>query len=104
MMEHRKTEVFYFSRLHRVFDPPLFDLSSIEGLILCYKNTWRYLGYIFNRKLFFQQYIDFYTNKAISMVKYMKILRNLVHSLASQQKYLLYRSCVLPIVLYRFQL
>ena len=39
MIEHGKTKVFHFSRLHRVFDPSLLDLSSIGGLILCPKNT-----------------------------------------------------------------
>jgi len=62
------------------------------------------LEYIFDRKLFFQQHIDFYANKAISTVKCMKILGNSVCSLASQQKHLLYRSCILPIALYEFQL
>jgi len=62
------------------------------------------LEYIFNRKLFFQQHIDFYMNKAISTVKCMKILRNSVHSLAPQQKCLLYRSCILSTALYGFQL
>jgi len=65
---------------------------------------WRYLGYIFDRKLSFQQFINFYANKAISTIKYMKILENSVHSLAPQQKCLLYRSCILPITLYEFQL
>jgi len=46
MMEYKKTEVFHFSRLYGVFNPSLLDLSSIGGLILCFKNTWRYLGYI----------------------------------------------------------
>ena len=83
MMEYGKTEVFHFSRSHGVFDPLPLDLSSIGGLILHPKNTWRYLKYIFDRKLFFQQHIDFYANKAISMVKCMKILGNLVCGLAS---------------------
>jgi len=104
IIEHRKTEVFHFSRLYEVFDSPLLDLSLIGGPILYPKNTWRYLEYIFDRKLFFWQHIDFYVNKAISTVKCMKILRNSVCNLVSQQKHLLYRSCVLPIVLYRFQL
>jgi len=43
-------------------------------------------------------------NKAISTVKCMKILGNFVYSLASQQKCLLYKNYILPIVLYRFQL
>jgi len=34
MMEHGKIEVFYFSRLHGAFDPPLLDILPIGGLIL----------------------------------------------------------------------
>ena len=78
IMEHGKTEVFYFSRLHGIFDPPPLNLITLEGPILCSKNTWRYLDFIFDGKLSFQQHIDFYTNKAISTVKYMKILGNSV--------------------------
>ena len=53
IMEHGKTEVFYFSRLYGIFDPPPFDLTPLGGSILYSKNTWRYLDFIFNRKLFF---------------------------------------------------
>ena len=72
--------------------------------MLYLKDTWKYLGFIFNRKLSFHQYIDYYSNKAISTVKYMKILGNLVRGLIPYQKCLLYRSCILPITLYGFQL
>ena len=81
LVKHLKTKVFHFSRLQRVFNPPLLDLSPLGNSILYLKDTWRYLEFIFNRKLCFHQYIDFYTNKAISMVKYMKILGNLTRGL-----------------------
>ena len=97
-------QVFYFSRLHGVFDPLSLDLSSPGSPILCPRETCRYLGFIFDRKLSFCQHINFYTNKAISMVKCMKILRNSVHGLIPHQKHLLYRGCILPIILYGFQL
>ena len=42
------------------------------------KNLWKYLGFIFNRKLSFHQHIDYYLNKAISTVKCMKLLGNLL--------------------------
>ena len=103
-MEHTKTEVFHFSRSNGIFDPPPFDLSILCGPILCLRETWKYLGFIFNRKLSFNQHVNFYVNKAISIVKYMKILGNYVHSLIPYQKQLFYRSCVLPIALYGFQL
>ena len=65
---------------------------------------WKYLGFIFNRKLLFHQHINFYSNKVMSTVKYMKILSNSNRSINPTQKCLLYRTCVLPIVLYGFQL
>jgi len=55
-------------------------------------------------QLLFWQHIDYYANKALSTVKYMKILGNSACGLISNQKYLLYRSCVLSIALYGFQL
>ena len=103
-IEHSKTEVFYFSRSLIDFSPPPLDLSPIGGPLLVPKNTWKYLGFIFNRKLSFHKHINYYTNKAISMVKCMKILGNLTRGFNPHQKCLLYRSCTLPIALYGFQL
>ena len=31
VVEHEKTEVFYFSRLHGTFDPPPLDLTTLRG-------------------------------------------------------------------------
>ena len=90
IVEHSKTEVFHFTRSQGIFNPPPLDLSPIGGLILCPKELWKYLGFIFDRKLTFHQHIDFYSNKAMSMVKYMKILDNLNYGLIPNQKYLLY--------------
>ena len=77
VVKHGKTDVFHFSRSHEAFNPPPLDLSSLGGPILLSKDTWRYLGFIFDCKLTFRNHIDFYTNKAISMVKCMKLLGNL---------------------------
>ena len=77
MIEHSKTEVFHFNRSHGSFNPSSLDLSSIGGPILYPKNSWKYLGFIFDWKLTFHQYIDFYSNKAISIVKCMRLLGNL---------------------------
>ena len=96
--------MLYFFRSTSIFNPPLLNLSALGGPILCSKNTQKYLGFYFNRKLLFHHHIDYYENKTILTVKYMKILRNLSHSLIPHQKCLLYRSCVLPITLYNFQL
>ena len=38
IVEHSKTEVFHFTRLHSSFNHPSLDLSSIGGPILCPKN------------------------------------------------------------------
>jgi len=104
VVEHSKTEVFHFNRSHGVFNPPPLDLSPLGGNILILSNTWKYLGFIFDRKLIFHQHVDFYTNKAIFTVKYMKLLSNSSCSINPLQKQLLYRMCVLPIALYGFQL
>jgi len=81
IIEHSKTEVFYFTRSHGSFNPPPLNLSSIGGPTLYPKDTWKYLGFIFDRKLSFHQHIDYYSNKAISTVKCMKILENSVRGL-----------------------
>ena len=104
IVEHSKTEVFHFNRSQDFFNPSPLDLSSIGGTVLQPKSTWKYLGFIFDRKLFFHQYVNFYSNKAMSMVKCMKILSNSNWGINPTQKYLFYRTCVLPITLYEFQL
>ena len=104
IVEHLKTEVFHFSRSHGPFNPLSLDLLPLGGPILSPKNSWKYLGFIFNRKLTFHQHIDFYSNRALSSVKCMKLLRNSSHGISPLQKHLLYRCCILPIALYGFQL
>ena len=104
VVKHSKTEFFHFNRSHGVFNPPPLDLSPLGGNILLPSNTWKYLGFIFDRKLTFHQHVDFYVNKAISMVKCMKLLGNSSRGINPLQKHLLYRLCILSIVLYEFQL
>jgi len=53
VIEHEKTENFHFFRVHRILNPPLLNLSTLGGSILHSKETWNYLGFIFNRKLTF---------------------------------------------------
>ena len=77
IIKHRKTDIFYFSRSHSTFNPPPLDLSPLGGLVLLPKDIWRYLRFIFNHKLTFRSYINFYANKAISTIKCMKLLSNL---------------------------
>jgi len=101
-LKYSKTEIFHFLRLNRLFNPLPLDFFTLGGSILFPKEVWRYLGFIFDRKLTFHQHIDFYANKAILMVKSMKILGNSVCSLITNQKHLFYKSCVLFIALYGF--
>ena len=76
VIKHGKTEIFHFNRSHGIFKPPPLDLTLLGSPFLCPKDTWKYLGFFFDRKLMFHQYIDHYLNKAISMVKCMKLLGN----------------------------
>ena len=52
-VEHSKTEVFHFSRSHGSFNPPPLNISTLESPILYPKEVWKYLGFIFNKKLSF---------------------------------------------------
>ena len=103
IIKHSKTEIFHFNRLYGFFNPSPLDLSTIKGSTLHSKDSWKYLGFIFNRKLIFHQHIN-YSNKAILTVKCMKLLGNSSQEIIPIQKHLLYRCCVLPITLYSYQL
>ena len=48
IVEHSKTDIFHFNRSHRVFNPPPLELSAIGGPILKPKDSWKYLGFIFD--------------------------------------------------------
>jgi len=104
VVEHSKTGVFHFSRLHSIFNPLPLDLTALGSPILLPKTIWQYLGFFFNQKLTFCHHIDSYTNKAIFTIKCMKILGNSSRDLILLQKRWLYICCVLPIALYDFQL
>ena len=102
-MKHGKTEVFHFSRSWELFNPPSLDFIVLGRPSLLPKDTWWYLGFIFNQKLLFKHYIDFYANRATSTIKCMKILGNSTRGLNPMQKRHLYRCCILSIALYGFQ-
>ena len=104
IVKYSKTENFHFSRVQGPFNPLPLDLFMLRGPILSPKNLWKYLDFIFNKKLTFHQHIDFYSNRAISSVKCMKLLGNSSQGISPLQKRLLYRSWILPIALYGFQL
>jgi len=76
IVKRSKTEIFHFSRVQGPFNPPPLDLSMLRGPILSPKNSWKYLGFIFDRKLTFHQHIDFYSNRVISSIRCMKLLEN----------------------------
>ena len=48
IIEHAKTEIFHFNRSYEVFNPPPLDFLPIRGPMLCPKDTWKYLGFIFD--------------------------------------------------------
>ena len=104
IVEHGKTDIFHFSRSHSLFNPPPLNLSPLGGPVLLPKDTWKYLGFIFNCKLNFRNHIDFYANKTISTIKCVKLLGNSLRGINSLQKRKLYRCCALSIVLYSFPL
>jgi len=62
------------------------------------------LGFIFDRNLSFHQHISFYSNKALSTIKSMKMLENSTRGLLPYQKQFFYKMCILLIVLYKFSL
>ena len=72
-----------------VFNPPSLDLTLLRGSILWPNNSWKYLDFIFDRKLTFYQHVDFYANKSISTVKCMKLLGNSNRDINPLQKHLL---------------
>ena len=104
IVKHSKTEIFHFNRSYSTFNPPSLNLSPLGSNILGPNNTWKYLGFIFDRKLIFHQHVNFYMNKLISTIKYMKIIGNSNWGINPSQKHFLYRSCILSIALYGFQL
>jgi hypothetical protein len=62
------------------------------------------LGFFFNQKLLFKEHIRFYTTRALTMVQAMGMLGNLVQGLIPMHKRLLYRLCVIPVMMYGLRL
>ena len=103
VMEHSKSEVFHFTQARNLPNPSI-DLTSVGGPLLHPKPIWRYLGFFFNRKLNFHHYVHHYVIKCLSTLNAMKMLGNSSRGLLPMQKRLLYRTCIIPIALYDFQL
>ena len=95
-----------FSTLQEPATPPnpSINLSSVGGSVISPKPIWWYLGFYFNCKLNFNYHTHFYATKCLSTLSTMKMLGNSSRGLLPIQKRLLYKTCVLPIVLYGFQL
>jgi len=103
-IKHNKLEVFYFSRTTKNYNLSLLYLGPLEGSLLQPKNNWRYLSFFFDRKLSFHHNIYFYSNKVLFTIKDMKMLDNSTRELLLSHKLLLYRMCIMSIILYSFQL
>ena len=100
-IEHDKSEVFHFLRMTKNKESSPLDFRLTDSIILKPKH---YLGFFFDKKLCFEHYICYYTNKALSTIMNMKTLGNFTRELSLVYKHLLYRNCILYIILYRFLL
>ena len=103
VIEHNKSKVFHFTRAYNPPNPPI-NLMLVGGPILHPKPIWRYLGFFFDRKLNFHHYVHFYVTKCLSTLNTMKMLGNSSRGLLPTQKHFLYRTYIIPIALYGFQL
>ena len=103
VIEHNKTELFHFMRARHPSNP-FIDLSSIRGPIISPKPILQYLGFYFDCKLNFNYHIYLYAMKWLSTLSTIKILGNSSRGLFPIQKQLLFRTCILSITLYGFQL
>jgi hypothetical protein len=106
VLEHDKSEAFHFSRA-RGFRPLPIDLGSTPftgATPLHPKPVWRYLGFFFDRKLQFKEHVQYYSTKALTTVRSMRMLGNSAWGLDPMQKRLLYRSCVVPVMTYGLHL
>ena len=101
IIEHDKSEVFHFLRMTKNKESSPLDFRLTDSIILKPKH---YLGFFFDKKLSFEHYICYYTNKALSTIMNMKTLGNFTRELSLVYKHLLYRNCILYIILYRFLL
>ncbi|PPQ94967.1 hypothetical protein CVT25_004212 [Psilocybe cyanescens] len=75
-LEHNKSEVFHFDWSHSKDNPPVDQgYTPYTGATpLKPKLFWQYLGFYFDRKLTFTEHIQYYSTKALSTVKAMKML------------------------------
>ena len=82
VIEHDKSEIFHFSRIHNNLNSEL-DLSAISAPILKPKTYWRYLDFYFNQCLSFKEHVWYYSTKALFIVKTIGMLGNISFSLSN---------------------
>jgi len=102
ILEHDKSEVYHFSR-SRGESHPSIDLGFTpytRDTPLGPKLYWRYLGFYFNHSLSFREHIRYYAMKALTTVWALGMLGNSSRGVSVTHKCLLYRTCVVPVVMY----
>jgi len=82
VIEYNKSEVFHFSKFTKNFNPSFLDLRPLGDVALKQKDSWCYLEFFFDRKLSFQYHTYYYTNKVLSTIKSMKMLRSSTRGLS----------------------
>jgi hypothetical protein len=101
-MEHSKSEIFFFflgelgfskSEIFEFYfrvgaSPP--SLGSGDSSLRP-KQYWKYLGFIFDRSLTFNEHVQRCVAKATSTVKALKMLGNSVCGLSATNKRILYK-------------
>ena len=80
-------EIFHLFMVTKNFDLSSLNLRLLGGSLLWPKDNWKYLSFIFNRKLFFCQHI-YFANKALFTIKDMKMLDNSTRDLLPTYKWL----------------
>ena len=113
LFEDSKTELFHSrpymtqSRGKRIFNGNL-PSCTIRGptgdpITICPSKRWCYLGSIFDLYLKYSPHVDWWTNKAHSTLRAMKMLSNSVRGLTPSNKRRMYLTVVLPVLTYGFQ-
>jgi len=71
VIEHNKSEIFYFSRSTKSTHSLLLDLRPLKSSLLHLKDIWRYLGLFFNKKLFqIENYLSHTNDSSIGHIFY----------------------------------
>jgi hypothetical protein len=102
VMEHDNNKLFHFTRARTGWDRPinLGFAPFMDETPLKPNRFWHYLGFFFDRKLTFQEHVQYYTTKSYTTVVVMRMLGNSAWGLSPKNKWILYHACVLPIATY----